>query len=369
VRQSIVPLIAGIWLIVGGVMLVIGNFALAHQAFNLLVPLTLIAMGLWAIVRANRLHRLEQELPSRVTLSEIAFAVALLLVYGWINGRIGISSLTARPIIAPVIAPEPIPLAVTLTTPVGELPKNPKLVMIQQLTTLPVQLDIVGSENFAIVTGQQNIRAIALNSETARIELVDSQQFQPRITQFREPLLVGLKVPKTAILEINGSNFAHLIVRDMEGDVQVSYGGANPIVTIATKGDIAVRQLNYPQQSFSGYTSQPYRDELTLFPGPNSRVMVSALAETIRIYAQQPPQREWQVRVEDGTIEVRLPSNSSVKLRATTNRGAIQIPFGQTQSITRNGYRWLEHNGTLNDGKVPITLRVARGSIMVVLTR
>ncbi len=367
-RQSVVPLIAGIWLIVGGVMLAVRNFALAHQVFNLLVPLTLIAMGLWAIVRANRLHRLEQELPSRVTLSEIAFAVALLLVYGWINGRIRISSLTARPI----IAPEPIPLAVTLTTPVGELPKNPKLVMIQQLTTLPVQLDIVGGENFAVVTGQQNSRTFAPNSETVRIELVDSQtpqQFQPRIMEFRRPLLVRLKVPKTAILEINGSNFAHLIVRDMEGDVQVSYGGANPIVTIATKGNIAVRQLNYPQQSFSGYTSQPYRDELTLFPGPNSRVMVSALAETIRIYAQQPPQREWQVRVEDGTIEVRLPSNSSVKLRATTNRGAIQIPFGQTQSITRNGYRWLEHNGTLNDGKVPITLRVARGSIMVVLTR
>lgn|GEM_PF-3935194 len=32
------------------------------------------------------------------------------------------------------------------------------------------RLDIVGSENFAIVTGQQNIRAIAPNSETARIE-------------------------------------------------------------------------------------------------------------------------------------------------------------------------------------------------------
>lgn len=366
-RQSVVPLIAGIWLIVGGVMLAVRNFALAHQVFNLLVPLTLIAMGLWAIVRANRLHRLEQELPSRVTLSEIAFAVALLLVYGWINGRIRISSLTARPI----IAPEPIPLAVTLTTPVGELPKNPKLVMIQQLTTLPVQLDIVGSENFAIVTRQQNIRAFAPNSETVRIELVGSQTsqpLQPRIIHFREPLLVRLKVPKEAILEINGSNFAHLIVRNMEGDVQVSYSGANPIVNIATKGNITVRQLNHMQRVM-GYPYPTRADELTLFPGPNSRVMVRALVETVRIYAQQPPQREWQVRVEDGAIEVRLPSNSSVKLRATTIWGAIQIPFGQTKSMARNAHRWVEHKGILNNGKVPITLSTTHGSITVVLTQ
>ena len=369
-KQSIVPLITGIWLIVGGAALAIGNFTMAQQIFNLLVPTTLIVMGLWAIVRANRLHRLEQSLPTKVTLSEIAFAVALLLVYGWINGGITVPTLTARP----TVAVEPVPLAPTLTTPIEELPKQPKWVIVQQLTPLPVQLDIVGGESFAVHSGAQNIRTFAPNSETIRVELVRELQ-QPRPAQpipsiFQlQPLSVRLRIPKAAILEINGSNFAHLLVRNMEGDVQVSYGGTNPIVTISTKGNISVRQVNYPVPPLSGYPYRTYCDELTLFPGPNSRVIVRALSESIRIYTHQPPQREWQVRTERGEIEIRIPSNSSVKLRATCVSGTIQVPFGQSQWMSRNNYRWLEHSGTLGNGKVPITLSVRIGDIIVVLTQ
>lgn len=355
-RQSVVPLIAGIWFIVGGIMLAIGRSDLARQIFNLLVPLTLIVMGLWAIVRANRLHRLEQSLPSRVTLSEIAFAIALLLVYGWINGGIRPPILTARP----TVTVEPTPLASTLTTPIEELPKQPKWVIVQQLTLLPVQLDIVGGDSFAVLSGAQNIRTFSPNSETVRVELVREQP-QPNILQF-QPLPVRLRIPKAATLEVNGSNLAYLLVRNMEGDVQVSYGGANPIVSISTKGNISVRQVNYPAQT-------PCGDELTLFPGPNSRVTVRTLRETIRIYAYQPPQKEWQVRTENGEIEVRLPSNSSVKLRAFCVSGTIQVPFGQSQWVARRNYRWLEHNGTLGNGKVPITLRMWSGNITVVLTQ
>ncbi|MCX7969430.1 MAG: hypothetical protein N3B10_13230 [Armatimonadetes bacterium] len=367
-QRSVVPLVAGIWLIVGGILLAVGNFALAHQIFNLLVPLTLIAMGVWAIIRANRLHRLEQSLPNRVTLREIAFAVALLLAYGWINGTLRMSSLTARP----TIAPEPVPLPSILSVPIEELPKQPKWVMVQQLTIQPVQLDIVGGENFAVIAGREHIRTFAPNSETVRVELVGIQNptpMRPRVTQLFQLSPIRLRVPKAAILEINGSNFAHLLVRDMEGDVQVSYGGENPIVTIATKGNITVRQVNYPQQVMSHYY-QPQGDELTLFPGPNSRVMVRVLREIVRIFAQQPPQREWQVRVESGAIEVRLPSNSSVKLMATcaVGAGTILLPSGK-QTSQRTYDRWREHTVTLGDGKVPINLNMISGNITVVLTQ
>lgn len=360
-QRSVVPLVAGIWLVVGGVMLAVGNFTLARQVFNLLVPLTLIAMGIWAIVRANRLHRLEQSLPSGVTLSEIAFAVALLFAYGWVNSAIRAPSLTARP----MIAPELMPLASTLATPIEELPKQPKWVVIQQLTPLPVQLDVVGGDSLAVLAGEENIRAFAPNSETVRVELVRTRL--PSSITMGQPLPLRLRIPKGAILEVNGTNFAHLLVRNMEGDVQVSYGGANPIVTIATKGNITVRQVNYPQR-VSYHTYTPPEDELTLFPGPNSRVTVRALWETIRIYAHEPPQREWQVRSREGEIQICLPSNSSVKLRATINSGTVQVPSGQIQQVERNNYRWLEYNGTLGGGKVPITLSMSRGNITVVLT-
>ncbi|MCS7263559.1 MAG: DUF4097 family beta strand repeat-containing protein [Armatimonadetes bacterium] len=368
-QRSVVPLVAGIWLVVGGILLAVGNFTLAHRIFNLLVPLTLIAMGIWAIVRAGRLHRMEQSLPSKVTLSEIAFAVALLFVYGLINGVLRVPSLTARP----TIAPEPMPIASNLTTPIEELPKQPKWVMVQQLTTLPVQLDIVGGENFAVIAGKKHVRAFAPNSETVRVELVGVQNLQPplpRVTQLLQISPVRLKVPKTAILEVNGSNFAYLLVRDMEGDVQVSYGGANPIVTISTKGNITVRQVNYPQQPMI-HSYRPQVDELTVFPGPNSRVTIRVLSDTIRIFAQQPPQEEWQVRAESGAIEVRLPSNSSVKFSATCiyGHGSIQIPFGQTRMVQRNHNRRIEHEGTLGNGKVPINLSVGTGNITVVLTQ
>lgn len=379
-RQSIVHLIAGIWLVVGGVMLAVGNFSLARQIFNFLIPLTLITMGLWAIGRAKQMQKSEQTLPNRTILGEIAFAIALLLLYGWINNTFGFPRLTARP----VIAPTSLPLASTLTTPVEELPKQPKLVIVQQFTLHPIQVDIVGGEGFAILAGNQNIRTFAPNSETVRVEVVgEDVRLQPRPSGFVEPqtqtCAVRLKVPKTAILEVNGSNFAHLIVRDMEGDVQVSYGGANPIINIATKGNITVRQTSYPYQVPMpyGYRYQapvPYvlrfgGDELNLFPGPNSRLMVNAFQETVRIYAYQPPQKEWQIRVDSGAIEVRLPSSSSVKLRATCATGTIQIPFGQSTVRRDNGSRWTEHVGTLGGGKVPVNLSVRNGNITVVLTQ
>ncbi|MCX7643595.1 MAG: DUF4097 family beta strand repeat-containing protein, partial [Armatimonadetes bacterium] len=218
--------------------------------------------------------------------------------------------------------------------------------------------------------GKGHVRAFAPNSETVKVELVGVQNLQPplpRVTQLLQISPVRLKVPKTAILEVNGSNFAYLLVRDMEGDVQVSYGGANPIVTIATKGNVTVRQENYPQRSMSHL--QPQTDELTVFPGPNSRVTIRVLLNTVRIFAQQPPQKEWQVRAVSGAIEVRLPSNSSVKLKATCTYGSIQIPFGQTKTVQGKHYRRVEHEGVLGEGKVPITLSVDSGNITVVLTQ
>ncbi|MFN4179459.1 MAG: hypothetical protein ACK4I8_04045 [Armatimonadota bacterium] len=377
-RQSIVHLIAGIWLIVGGVMLAVGNFPLARQIFNFLIPLTLITMGLWAIGRAKQMQRLGQTLPNRTILGEIAFAIALLLLYGWINNSIGFPRLTARPVIVPTsLPPASTTLASVLTTPVEELPKQPKLVIVQQFTPQPIQVDIAGGESFAVLTGSQNIRTFAPNSETVRVEIVgEEMRLQPTPSGFVGPQIqtyaVRLKIPKTAVLEFNGSNLARLIVRDMEGDVQVSYGGASPVISIATKGNITVRQTSYPYQAPMHHGYRFGGDELTLFPGPNSRLIVNALQETVRIYAHQPPQKEWQIRVDFGVIEVRLPSSSSVKLRATCGAGTIQIPFGQT---TVRGdkhsrvYRWTEHVGTLGDGKVPVNLSVRNGNITVVLTQ
>ncbi|MFN3422865.1 MAG: hypothetical protein ACK40X_14225, partial [Armatimonadota bacterium] len=209
---------------------------------------------------------LEQTLPNRTILVEIVFAIALLLLYGWINNTIGFPRLTARPVIAPTSLPPALTtLAPTLTTPVEELPKQPKLVIVQQFTPQPMQVDIAGGESFAALTGSQNIRTFAPNSETVRVEVVgEEMRLQPTPSGFVEPQIqtcaVRLKIPKTAVLEFNGSNLARLIVRDMEGDVQVSYGGANPVISIATKGNITVRQTSYSYQAPMHYGYRIGRD-------------------------------------------------------------------------------------------------------------
>ncbi|MFA0782802.1 hypothetical protein [Fervidibacter sacchari] len=365
-QRSSVPFVIGVWLVVGGVLLALGNSELTRQVVSVLVPLSLIAMGLWAIVRASRLHRLEVSLPRGVFLSELALAVVLILVHQWL--------VALRPVLRfyPEVASARSFPAVTsttpLTTPLEELPKQPKWVIIQQATNSAVHLDVRGSDSFAIVEGSQNIRAFSPNAQIVRLELIG--QIAPAGTE----IVTRLKIPRTANLEVRGTNFTRLLVQDMEGDVFISYGGANPIVSVATKGNITVRQIAHP------YYSHPYTDELLLFPGPNSQVTVNAVRETVRIFAQEPPQKGWQVRLNSGEIEVRLPSNSSVQLRATTVNGTVQAPFGQGQWMSklaehsRHGsptyWRWYEHTGKLRDGKVPINLSITqRGSITVVLTR
>jgi len=365
-QGSSVPFVIGVWLVVGGVLLALGNSELTRQVVSVLVPLSLIAMGLWAIVRASRLHRLEVSLPRGVFLSELALAVVLILVHQWL--------VALRPVLRfyPEVASARSFPAVTSTTPLAtpleELPKQPKWVIIQQATNSAVHLDVSGSDRFAIVEFSQNIRAFSPNAQIVRLELIG----QPALTGTE--IVTRLKIPRTANLEVRGTNFTRLLVQDMEGDVVISYGGVNPIVSVATKGNITVRQIMPP------YYSRPYTDELLLFPGPNSRVDVSAFSETVRIFAQEPPQKGWQVRLNSGEIEVRLPSNSSVQLRATTVNGTVQAPFGQGQWMSklaehsRHGspiyWRWYEHTGKLRDGKVPINLSITqRGSITVVLTR
>ena len=366
-QRSSVPFVVGVWLVVGGVLLALGNSELTRQVVSILVPLSLIAMGLWAIVRASRLHRLEVSLPRGVFLSELALAVVLILVHQWL--------VALRPVLRfypEVASARPFPaatLTTPLTTPLEELPKQPKWVIIQQATNSAVHLDIRGSDSFSIVEGSQNIRAFSPNAQIVRLELIG----QPALTGTE--IVTRLKIPRTANLEVRGTNFARLLVQDMEGDVVISYGGANPIVSVATKGNITVRQIAPPP-----HYSRPYADELLLFPGPNSQVTVNAFSETVRIFAQEPPQKGWQVRLISGEIEVRLPSNSSVQLRATTVNGTVQAPFGQGRQMSklvehsRHGspiyWRWYEHTGKLRDGKVPINLSITqRGNITVVLTR
>jgi len=365
-QKSSVPFVVGVWLVVGGALLALGNSELTRQVVSVLVPLSLIAMGLWAIVRASRLHRLEVSLPRGVFLSELALAVVLLLVHQWL--------VAMRPVLRfypEVASARPFPaatLTTLLTTSLEELPKQPKWVIIQQATNSAVHLDVSGSDRFAIVEFSQNIRAFSPNAQIVRLELIG----QPALTGTE--IVTRLKIPRTANLEVRGTNFARLLVQDMEGDVVVSYGGANPIVSVATKGNITVRQIMPP------YYSRPYTDELLLFPGANSQVTVNAFWETVRIFAQEPPQKGWQVRLNSGEIEVRLPSNSSVQLRATTVNGTVQAPFGQGRQMSklvehsRHGrpiyWRWYEHTGKLRDGKVPINLSITqRGNITVVLTQ
>lgn len=364
-QRSSVPFVIGVWFVVGGVLLALGNSELTRQVVSVLVPLSLIAMGLWAIVRASRLHRLEVPSPRGVFLSELALAVVLLLVHQWF--------VALRPsfyFYPRVALARPFPaatLTTPLTTPIEELPKQPKWVIIQQATNIAVHLDVRGGDHFTVVEGNRNIRAFSPNAQIVRLELID------RPAPTGAEIVTRLKIPRTANLEVRGTNFARLLVQDMDGDVVISYGGFNPIVSVAAKGNITVRQIAPP------HYSHLYADELLLFPGPNSQVDVSAFLETVRIFAQEPPQKGWQVRLNSGEIEVRLPSNSSVQLRATTVNGTVQAPFGQGQWMSklaehsRHGtsirWRWYEHTGRLGDGKVPINLSIReRGSIIVVLT-
>ncbi len=363
VQRSVVPLVMAAWLIIGGVLLALGNPTMMSQAFALLVPLTLVAMGVWAIVRAMLSQQVEQRLQRGVLWSEALFALMLLLVYGGVRAAPLASGFAMT--VVPMREVIPTAMPPMLVTPLEQLPKQPRLVIVRQLHQRPLQLDIAGGDRFEADPSQ--VQAMALNHEVIRLEL--SETAAP----------IRLTVPKRAELEVDGRNFLRLNVREMDGNVRITYGGQNPIVTVAAQGDITVRQVP-PQVHYRVVIG----DELTLFPGPNSRIQVKADSETVRIYAHQPPQRGWDVNVTTGRIEARLPAKSSIRLCATRHGGgAMQIPFGQGQRRyhivkmirngrpvqIRSGAGYYEHIGTLGGGKVPINFRIGYGDIVVELAQ
>lgn len=350
------PFMMGVWLIIGGALLALGNPTLAQTSLSFLVPLTLVAMGVWAILRAIALHRQEERLPRGLFWGELLFVLVLLLVYTGIRtaplAREFPLQFTRASHLITIPSPPPMP-SVSLT-PLEQLPKNPRLLMIRQMTSNWLPLDITGGDSFEVSPKEgEKVRAMALNRDIVRIEIYTGSP-------------VHLKVPKSVTLEVEGRYFVRLNIRDMEGDVRVTYGGQNPIVLISTKGDITVRQVSSPV-----HYARTDVDELTIFPGPDSRVQVSAIRETVHINAQQLPRKPWDVKVERGRIEVYLPDNSSVRLRATCSVGMVQVSFGQgkRRQFQRQVSSYYEHIGTLGKGKVPINLSIRHGDIVVELTR
>ncbi len=84
-QRSSVPFAMGVWLIIAGVLLALGNPTLARHTFMLLVPLTLVGMGVYALVRAYQAQRNEWTIPHRLLWGEVLLALVLLLVYGSIR--------------------------------------------------------------------------------------------------------------------------------------------------------------------------------------------------------------------------------------------------------------------------------------------
>ncbi len=374
-QRSVVPFVISGWLIVGGILLAMGNPDLTQHALTMLLPLTLMAMGLWAIVRALRLHQLRQELPSSVLGKEVLLVVLLLIAYAVAQKALAVGRFARlrESIQAEQLRPIPLPPGM----PVDQLPQQPRLVMVRQVDFhRPLRLDILGSDRFS---GEgPSLRWVALSPEIVRLEVQPSEN------------LLQVTVPKKVDLDVEALSVAQLTLRDIEGSVRLvyGYGGANPLVSIAVKGNITVRQSGWYGQGPFPAPAAPAtwrRDELTLLPGPNSRIRVTAHSETVRIYALHPPQQAWDVHLRTGRIEVQLPANASVKLHATVSEGEILSPFGEGrrgQGPVGEGYEpgvgyppgvpgrpypgeYREHTGTLGGGKVPVRLHVGRGTILV----
>ncbi|MCS7223525.1 MAG: hypothetical protein NZ959_03030 [Armatimonadetes bacterium] len=363
-RVNFLWVLVGIWLALAGVLIVLGDRRFAETVAFALIPLTLVAMGLWMLIRARRYHRLEKPIPKKQIAAEALFALILLIVFvglrknsdwkGPLNWMVGFYG---RPVATRYqVLPETVPLteeilyprptiAPNQTRPPNRLPTSARTVYIRQVGDQLLNLELSGSSQFS--WSEPSIRALALDEKTIRMEIFGKGHDQA----------IHLKVPFKASLVMEATQLAALTVRNMEGDVYLSYRGTGPMVTIATQGNVTV----YSKTAFD-YTVWRNGD-LLILPGPKSTVQLDLTYGKVRVEALQSPAKPWSIKVQWGSVLLALPSLASAKITAVLKWGNAIGPLRLMR--VENGH--YTYTADITTARVPIEVRLVRGDVTLLV--
>ncbi len=356
VKVNFLTALLGAWLIVGGILFRAGDWQLTRTTLLILAPVTMIAFGVWMVVRARIFHGTQRTIPATQLVAEIAFCVFLLALYSLARyspvserGRSmipsGLQGLSLRGTPGGrFYFPDThaVRMGYTITssqnTRPEHLPSGARTLFLERVGFEPVSLDISGAARFSWYPGR--VRALALSSEIVRAEVMGQG---PNVS-------VPLKVPSLCSLHILSHQGDLVAVRNMKGDVCVNWNGGS--LWVSTEGNILVAHRGY-----SWMLAQT--SNLLLHPGPESRVEVETINSRVTIEATEPPTKSWSIKVRSGHIFLRLPSNSSAKVVADVWHGTVSGPF-QKMSRTDDYESYL---ATLTSGQVQIKLEVWHGSV------